>query len=46
MLKDLEDEKVRITLLEVRKDEREQRLEARILKNEAGMSRYSLTQLK
>lgn len=37
MIKDLEDEKIRITLLEARKDEREERLKARILKNEAGM---------
>lgn len=37
MLTDLNDEKVRITLLEARKNEREHRLKDRILKNEASM---------
>lgn len=34
MIKELEDEKVRITLLEARKEEREKRIKQRILRQE------------
>lgn len=37
MVKELEDEKIRITLLEVRKDEREKRIKQRLMKNEKSM---------
>jgi len=34
MIKELENEKIRITLLEARKDEREKRIKQRIIKQE------------